>query len=223
MDRSCDLRRWATPLLVLATLLVGAPAVRAADIGDMARGGARLDDAVLGELNLARTHPGAYAERLRRYRQAFDGLIARADEGGVDEETEEGVAAVDEAIAFLERQRPLAPLSIDPGLGEAASDQARGQGESGGFGHASADGSSFDARIGRRVGWRGAVAEDISYGEANAVAVVRQLIVDDGVADRGHRTNIFDPALAFAGVGCGPHRVYDSLCVIDFAAGVVPH
>ena len=221
------LRRLETTV-VLATLTLAATPAASAGMGasspddppsrSAAWRGARLNDAVLMELNLARTQPRAYAEQLRRYRAAFEGLVAHEPDEDSDELTDEGVAAVDEAIAFLQRQRPLLPLSPAQALELAAADHAQGQGRDGEIGHDSDDGTSFDQRIERHTAWRGAVAEDISYGEAKPDKVVRQLIVDDGVADRGHRTNIFDPTLQFAGVGCGPHRVYRSMCVIDFAA-----
>jgi len=41
------------------------------------------------------------------------------------------------------------------------------------------------------------------------------LIVDDGVADRGHRTLVYSPELRYAGVSCGPHPIYRTVCVID--------
>ena len=62
------------------------------------------------------------------------------------------------------------------------------------------------------------IAEVISYGQEDAAAVVRQLIIDDGVADRSHRHDIFSPTLTAAGAGCGPHRMYGTMCVIDLAA-----
>jgi hypothetical protein len=43
------------------------------------------------------------------------------------------------------------------------------------------------------------------------------LIIDSGVASRGHRRNIFHPDLAVVGVACGPHRDYGAMCVMDFA------
>jgi hypothetical protein len=51
--------------------------------------------------------------------------------------------------------------------------------------------------------------------------VVRQLILDDGVVNRGHRLTIFDPNLQIAGAGCGPHAVYRYMCVIDFAGAPI--
>jgi uncharacterized protein YkwD len=42
--------------------------------------------------------------------------------------------------------------------------------------------------------------------------------VDDGVSDRGHRDNLLDPRWTVAGVACGPHREYEQMCVMDYAA-----
>jgi uncharacterized protein YkwD len=61
------------------------------------------------------------------------------------------------------------------------------------------------------------MAENIAYGENPARAVVIQLLVDDGVRDRGHRDNILDPKWTIEGVACGPHRDYRQMCVMDYA------
>ena len=44
-----------------------------------------------------------------------------------------------------------------------------------------------------------------------------QLIIDDGVPDRGHRRILFSPAYTQVGVGCGPHPEWRRMCVLDFA------
>ena len=50
---------------------------------------------------------------------------------------------------------------------------------------------------------------------------MRQLIVDSGVPNRGHRLNIFSRGYQAAGVGCARHSVYGAMCVIDFAGAIV--
>lgn len=67
--------------------------------------------------------------------------------------------------------------------------------------------------------WRAEIGENISYGFNDPRQVVIQLIVDDGVRNRGHRINIFNPAFHRVGVACGPHAGYGSMCVMDFAGG----
>jgi uncharacterized protein YkwD len=44
-----------------------------------------------------------------------------------------------------------------------------------------------------------------------------ELLIDDGVKGRGHRMNLLDPAARFLGVGCGPHSICGTMCVLDFA------
>lgn len=72
-------------------------------------------------------------------------------------------------------------------------------------------------RVNRYGGWEKAIAENISYGPSGARDIVVSLIVDDGVPGRGHRQNIFNPDFRAAGTACGPHAVYGTMCVIDFA------
>jgi len=186
----------------VAMSLAGPPRVAAAP---------GLDEAVLAELNFARTRPADYAEDLRRGAWRAE----REDDGSgfVDEDP----SAVDEAIDFLERQQPLPPLRRDARLSEAARAYAAYQGPSGQVGH----GPALGQRLQRHGMWAGMTAENISYGQATARDVVRQLIVDSRVSGRGHRDNIFSRGYQYAGVGCGGHRIYRSMCVIDFAGAVV--
>ncbi|MGZ6011439.1 MAG: CAP domain-containing protein [Caulobacteraceae bacterium] len=165
-----------------------------------------LDADVLDELNLARTQPQAYAHALEEaatYRWRASGAY---DDPG----------AFEEAIAFLERQRALPPLGPDPALEGAALAHARYQGDQGAFGHDGPGGETLGERLRRHGAFASLMAEDISYGYANAREVVLQLIVDSGVPGRGHRGNLFNPAFREAGVACAPHRLYGAMCVVDF-------
>ncbi len=132
-------------------------------------------------------------------------------------ETKEGPAAVDEAIEFLNRQQPLPPLQYSIGLSYAARDHVLDQGAQGFVGHVGNDGSQSADRVNRYGTWRKSVGENIAYGYQTAEGNVIGLIVDDGVADRGHRTNLFHQGFRYVGVACGYHQFYELMCVMNYA------
>lgn len=175
-----------------------------------------LEDDVLAEINYVRAHPHEYAEQLREYRAFFDGRIVFLPGDANGTVTREGTDAVDEAIDFLARQTPLPPLAPGDVLAMAARDHAIEQGEAGATGHVSYDGASPGERVRRRGGGI-YVGETIAYGAADALAVVRGFVVDDGVPGRGHRALIFSDRYRYAGVGCGEHARYRVICVVDYA------
>jgi len=207
------------PILVaaLSALAVAAQAQPAADAQPPAP--LSLEQQVLAGINEARTNPTAYAEKLRRYRSHFDGNVVHLPGSDVGLRTREGVAAVDQAIAFLARQAPVPPLRSAPELEASARLLAAHQGLVGGMGHAAADGSDAKARIKKHKG-SGLTAEVLSYGTSDPEAVVRQLIVDDGVPSRPNRKILFEGKYRRAGVACGSHPVNRSVCVVDLATFV---
>lgn len=174
--------------------------------------------AVLAEINRVRADPPGYARELRAWRALYRGKIVE-EPGRPGLVTREGRAAVDEAIRTLRRQRPLPPLATDAILAQAAADHVREQGHAGLTGHAGRDGSYASGRIRRHGPLPRIVGENIGYGPDSAAALVREFTVDDGVADRGHRRNLFAPMFARGGAACGPHRDYGAMCVVVFASG----
>jgi uncharacterized protein YkwD len=180
---------------------------------------ASLEAQVLAGINEARTNPAAYAETLRRYRGYFEENVVHLPGSDVGLRTREGVAAVDQAIAFLARQKPVTPLVGVPELAASAKELVDAQLLAGGAGHAAADGSDARVRIKKHKG-SGLLAEALSYGTTDAAGVVRQLIVDDGVPSRPNRKILFEDKYRKAGVACGPHPVNRSVCVIDVATFV---
>lgn len=180
----------------------------------------QFDRQVLAEMNMARTDPREYARIILAERDQYDGCQKKT---GPDRylSTKEGVAALDEAVAFLRRQQELPNLGISEGMSRAAKDHVADQGPYGGFGHLGTDGSQPWDRVSRHGRWRKSVAENIAYGAKTARDVVIQLIIDDGVPDRGHRTNIFNPAFGIAGVSHGPHLRYKVMCDITYAGGFI--
>lgn len=174
-----------------------------------------LERELLAEINFARTRPREYAERLREYRALFRGKVVRYPGNEAGLLTQEGTRAVDDAIDFLERQEALPSLDFAPLLARAAGDHVAAQGPSGATGHLSSDGAGPSDRV-RRHGGGIYIAEAITYGPPTAVEVVRQLIVDDAVPGRGHRKTLFATEMRFAGAQCGPHKVYRTMCVVEF-------
>jgi len=162
-------------------------------------------EAVLREVNMARMHPREYA------------LILAAQQGNA----QGGRSPYSEAINFLNHTRPLPPLAFSNGLSMGAMAQVLGQGETGATGHFGDDHSSPWDRMKRFGRWLGTAGENISYGIANPRQIVVSLIVDANVGNRGHRRNIFSRDFGVAGVACGPHARYGTMCVMDFAGAFV--
>jgi uncharacterized protein YkwD len=171
----------------------------------------------LAEINLARKNPPLYANYLREFRKNFRGSSYLLQGTETQVSTSEGVKGVDEAIRFLLRQKPLPPLTWSIGLAAAAAELANEEGESGAVGHFGGTSGGPKERIERHGQWQGRIGENIFYGPGDARQVVMNLIIDDGVQDRGHRKNIFSRAFARAGAACGPHPLFGTVCVIDFA------
>ena len=159
--------------------------------------------AVLRELNLARENPSLYATFVAESRPFH--MIEHGH-------------AVDEAVRFLKRARPLQPLTLSTGMSRAAAAHCAEQVE-GQLGHDGSDRSSPGDRISRYGNWSVSWGENISYGQKTARGIVLTLIIDDGVRSRGHRKNIFNPKFNYAGAAFGPHARYRTVCSIDFAGG----
>jgi uncharacterized protein YkwD len=172
------------------------------------------------ETNLVRRDPVAYAKHLEAMLPRFEGKKLERP-GRPRLHTEEGAAAVREAIAALQAREPMQPLRWSKGLAGAAADHVKDQGPIGGLEHRGTDGSNPARRAERRGRWVTAIAENIAFGDNPARQVVIQLLVDDGVRDRGHRDNILDGRWGAEGAGCGPHRDYRQICVMDYAVRYV--
>lgn len=174
---------------------------------------------VLAEVNLARSEPRTYAGFLREFRGRFQGKLYQLPGSATRIRTSEGGKAVDEAIKFLGHQKPLPALAWSDGLAAAAAELAEEQGRSGDTGHVGRQSQGMQERIERHGKWDRQIAENIGYGPRDPRMMVMQLIIDDGVPNRGHRKNTFGTAFKTAGVACGPHPGFGSMCVIDFAGG----
>jgi uncharacterized protein YkwD len=176
-----------------------------------------IEAAVLREQNLARTHPREYAGYVEAWLSHYHGKT-RALPGRPSIRTVEGKEGVRKAVEFLRVQKPLAPLKLVPELSHAARDHVVDTGRNGWMGHVGSDDSEPGDRVSRYGKWYKRVGENITYGGTDARELVIRLIIDDGIADRGHRANIFNPEFTLTGVAFGSHADYGTMCVITYAA-----
>lgn len=176
-----------------------------------------VEQGILAEHNRVRQNPQSYLPILEAYlaRMNAEGNIPGGCGPNCTLQTREGRPAVEEAINFLRNQPAVGPLTLSTGAAHAAKAHAQDQ-RDGTIGHSGSDGSSPSERLSRFGVENLGSGENIAYGPNTAEDVMLGLIIDDGVADRGHRTSIFSPDWTMAGVGCGPHASIRTVCVIDY-------
>ena len=177
-----------------------------------------LERDILVEQDRVRQNPASYIPLLEARLASMDGQGRITDGCGPNCRiiTQEGQAAVREAIAALARQPAVPPLQPSAVVAQVALAHAQDQAE-GRVGHRGSDGSDPGQRLIRAGVPYTRAGENIAYGSRTGQQVVLDLIVDDGVPDRGHRTAIFSSAWSHTGAGCGPHRGYGNVCVIKYA------
>ena len=119
-------------------------------------------------------------------------------------------------IKTLNNTKDLTPFKPAKGLSEAATHHAKDMGKTGGIGHQSSDGTKTFVRV-RKYAKGGAMSENCSYGPSDPLAIVLQLLVDDGVPSLGHRNTILSKRYTHVGVAIEPHKTYGHNCVQDFS------
>jgi len=178
-----------------------------------------LEESVGRALAEARRNPKGLAKSIEPRLAKYEGDAYVAQ--GRRIVTKEGTAAVKDALSYLRSHQPLQPvLPFGEGLRLAAEDHADDIGRNGLVSHTGSDGSSSSERMQRYGRWTGACGECLWYGRIigrTGLGVIEDLVIDDGVASRGHRHCIFDDRYNVAGVKLLPHEIYGHVVVIEFA------
>lgn len=186
-----------TACVIIRTLLLTASLALAANTSRADTG-----SDLVAEMNLARTQPAAYAQIVAS-RGAAVGASAKS---------------VDEAVRFLQKQRPMGPLMQSTGLTQASLAHVLDTGARGIRGHRGSDGSNVSKRAERFGRWDGRIGENIFYGRVSARDAIVALIIDEGVGDRYHRRNIFEKTFRYTGAAAGSHTGFGAMFVTAFAA-----
>lgn len=111
----------------------------------------------------------------------------------------------------LKKVKNLPLLEPQEDLFKCAQEHVNDQGKKGTVGH-----QGVTARFKKFAPKYDETAENCDYGSNLALDIVMSLLIDEGVADKGHRENILDKNLTFIGVSIGYHKKYDHMCVMDF-------
>ena len=182
---------------------VAQPATAAADV---------LEKQVLSEIAALRSNPSVYAGYLNELRPFYAGREFRQPNQPAIV-TNEGAAALDEAIAFLKTVKPTNSLNTVNGLQRAANDHLNDLLKNNLTGHRGSNNSLPDARI-ALYGTANAVKELIAYTAPTARQIVLNLLIDDGTATRGHRLALLKSDYNSIGISVGDSQKYGKICVI---------
>ena len=159
--------------------------------------------------NTLRTNPKYYVPYLKKIVKSFKGKRSHMP-GRPILVTKEGAKAVNEAIDFLNKQKPMHALTYSDLLSKASQDHADDIEANGFTGHKGSDGSTMSDRIERHCVWSGTIGENLAYSNIydGGHEFVLNLLVDDGVKTRGHRKNIFNPKFYCVGIGLAKNQTY---------------
>lgn len=168
---------------------------------------------LLGYINMLRQKPTEFIKYLSERELEYEGNSYVYRKKAVRIKTKEDVGAVAEAIAFLEKSRPVLPLEKDKKLFGTA--KAHGVYLAGGgvVSHRGEDDREPEQRVVPVVG-KGSLAECIVIGESKAKHVAINLLVDDGLEDRPNRKLITSKDFGQIGIFSADHPAKGHVVVI---------
>ena len=167
---------------------------------------------LIKEINLLRTNPKGFADKIAAAKTYFKGNIWRHPDAKAGIKTEEGPAAYDEAIDFLKRKAsPVDELIPSKSLSKIAGDF---------LGEFQRDFNAeveMDPIIDRYGKFTGNFRRLVEFGANSPEQVIINLVVSDGDKSRGHRDALLLDNIKYVGVAHGTHDTYRTCSVITCA------
>jgi uncharacterized protein YkwD len=114
-------------------------------------------------------------------------------------------------VRALEKLKPLKPMQFADDLQTVAREHAVDMGKKGLTGH-----KGFSSRYKKHANRYDEVAENCSYGFDGALDILMQLLIDEDIADLGHRKNLLASAYNYIGIHIAPHKTEVWNCVMAF-------
>jgi hypothetical protein len=162
---------------------------------------------------------------------------------GTTKVTKEGKIAVNDCISYLQNKDNYhfddddSSFNLSPqrALCLSAQDHAYDIGSGGIVSHVGSDDSSPSERMNRYTIWTGACTEVIWYGRLSidsmkeadkriiAMSIIDDLMVDDGVSDRGHRLALYDSRFRVGGAAVYTHSIFGNVVVVNLVANVLEY
>ena len=163
---------------------------------------------LFNEINLLRTNPSEFSEKISKSKEYFKGNIWIDPETKAGIQTAEGPAAYDEAIEFLKNASPVEELKPSKGLMNIANDMLEL------FQKDANDRTDINSIIDKYGSYGGSFRRSVEFGAPNAEQAIINLVVCDGNKSRGNREALLDENLEKIGIASGKHGTYRTCSVI---------
>ena len=166
---------------------------------------------IIEEVNILRSDPKKYADKLERYKTYFTGDIIQIPEIEVQVSTQEGVVPYTETIEYLKEQEPVEQLIASRALCEIAQEilDKVVDSETGEIEEAIAE-----KIIDNHGNFSGKFTRAMDFGGFTSEQIVINFIVCDGDPERTQRDPLLGKGLTKVGVAFGKHNIYSTVCVL---------
>lgn len=126
----------------------------------------------------------------------------------------EGSVAVQDAIDFLKAQAPVSQLRNSESMTKAAKEHSDDMSQNGVTGHNGTNGSTMAKRVERYGKWKGGLSENLAYQQTSGLDCIIYWVVNDGMASRAERKNLFKADFEVFGVSAASHPKFKTCAVL---------